>query len=214
MTELAVLSLAVTAGVDSRMIVAMGLAILFPVWALGAVAIHTMRSRPAPSLRSAMFCQAVARDLSAGSSLRWALTTAATDGHIDGLARTIGSGASWEDVGSLLRREFADIGQELAMVVQSVAASGSNSEGLFAELGDLALAQIEMAEEIRVATAPARASAMVLIGMPVFYLAYQFRSGRFGELLALESSRGLAGAGLVLFVLGVGTSVMLVRRSR
>lgn len=214
MKELLVIGLAVGAGVDLRMIGALSFAMFFPVWALAAVLFHVTRSNSAPSVRSAVFCQTVARELSSGASLRWALAAAASDGHIDEIYRAVDSGKGWDEVGDLLEREFSDIGTELALVVQSVASSGSKSGSLFAELGDLALAQVEMTEEIRVATAPARSSAMILIGAPVLYLGYQLRSGQLGELLALESSRSLAGAGLVLFLLGIGISLALVRGSR
>lgn len=214
MKELLVVGLAVGAGVDLRVVGALSFAILFPVWALVAVLFHVTRSKSSPSIRSAVFCQTVSRELLSGTSLRWALAAAAWDGQIDEVYRAVDSGEGWEEVGVLLEREFSDIGTELALVVKSVAASGSQSGSLFAELGDLALAQVEMAEEIRVATAPARSSAMILIGLPILYLGYQFKSGQLGELLALESSRGLAGIGLILFLLGIGVSFALVRGSR
>lgn len=208
------IALAIAAGVDFRVVGALGVAMFFPVWGLGAVLFHAARSRSAPSMRSAVFCQTVARELSAGSSLRWALAAAASDGRIDELSRCVAGGSPWEEVGQLLEQEFSDIGDEIALVVQSVASSGSESGGLFAELGDLAAAQVEMTEEIRVATAPARSSAMILIGLPIVYLGFQLRSGQLGNLLAVESSRGLAGAGLVLFCIGIVVSLVLVRSSR
>jgi Flp pilus assembly protein TadB len=95
-----------------------------------------------------------------------------------------------------------------------VAGSGGSSASLFDELGDLALAQIEIAEEIRVGTSPARSSAAVLIGLPVVYLTYQVGTGRVQDLLTRPLQQGLATVGIALVLVGTAVSLWLVRRAK
>lgn len=213
MFEATVLVLAIHAGVDIRVVGLVGFALWMPFPALAALAIHAYRQRPAIDTRSAVFCQTVARALRAGGDLRDALLGAGEGVSAPRLVAAMKAGATMSEIGPTLDAEFPDIGEELATLVASVAMSGASSQGLFDELGDLSMARIEMTEEVRVATAPARASALVLIGLPIVYIGFQFASGRIRELISRPIQQGLTLVGLALVFLGIGVSVWIVRRA-
>jgi len=149
----------------------------------------------------------------AGEGLRAALATAAETVSADRLDEQLRSGFPMGQIAHLLQSEFPEIGVELSTVVKSVALSGASSASLFDELGDLALAQVEMSEEIRVATAPSRASALILVGLPVVYLGYQLGSGEIRRLMAQPLQQGLTLVGLTLVMAGLAVSWFLVRRA-
>jgi len=201
------------AGVDLRVAALVAMALWFPLLSVFPLMVHLIRSRPGRDTRAATFCQEVAREVRAGESLRAALDGAAQIVAATGISEAIATGDTIEQLLPGLRREFPEVGDELAIVVQSVAVSGAPAAPLFDELGDLALAQLEMAEEIKVATAPARASALVLVGLPIVYLGYQVGVGRMDALTARPIQQGLASIGLALVVVGIGVGFWLVRRA-
>ncbi len=213
MFEALLVLVAINAGVDLRVAALLAMAVWFPLLSLFPLAIHIYRSRPGRDTRAAMFCQAVAREIRAGASLRAGLEGAAQIVAAPEISNGIAHGNTIEQLLPTLRREFPEVGVELTSVVQSVAVSGAPSAPLFDELGDLALAQVEMAEEIKVASAPARASALVLVGLPIAYLGYQVGAGRLQTLTARPIQQGLASIGLALVVVGIVASFWLVRRA-
>ncbi len=214
MTEAILVSLAIVVGLDWRVVAILTGSVLFPFVALGAFAMHAVRSRSGTNTRSAVFCQSVARGLRVGSSLRSAIGDAAIVVGENELAAMVESGCRWDDALPSFHRSFPEVGSELAVLIASVAESGADSSALFEEVGDLALAQVEAEEEVRVATASARASAMVLIGLPVIFVGYQIRSGNLATLLSQPGSGLMAGAGLTVMSLGIVISIVMVRRSR
>lgn len=214
MAKYVFLLVAINLGVDYRMVVLMAVALFLPFVGLVGVAGHMYRSRARRDTRAAVFCQSMARELRAGESLRNALESAGQIVSFRRLSTAIESGDTLDQLSPILRAEFPEIGVELATVVHSVAISGGSSAGLFDELGDLALAQVEITEEIRVATSPARASAAVLIGLPVIYLVYQFGTGRIDDLVRRPLQQGLTTVGIGLVLLGTAVSFWLVRRAK
>lgn len=213
MTQALLLVVALSVGVDWRVVVLVVVALALPAATGLFLAFHVYRNRPEPNMRSASFCQAVARDLRAGSGLRTAIQDAGTVVGAARLTTRISGGDPLAEVSTTLREEFPEIGVELETVVKSAAISGASSAALFEELGDVAMAQLEMAEEIRVATAPARASSMILIGLPSLFLGSQLLNGRFSALLGEPVQQGLAIAGLVLVVIGIAVSLTIARKS-
>ncbi|HEY5889501.1 MAG TPA: hypothetical protein VIW94_02215 [Acidimicrobiia bacterium] len=213
MFEMFLVVTAMGAGVDLRVVAIIAMALRFPLLSVSLLMFHLIRSRPGRDTRAATFCQEVAREIRAGESLRAALDGAAQIVAATGISEAIATGDTIEQLLPGLRREFPEVGEELASVVQSVAVSGASAAPLFDELGDLALAQVEIAEEIKVATAPARASAMVLVGLPIVYLGYQVGMGRLQTLTARPIQQGLASIGLALVVVGIGIGFWLVRRA-
>lgn len=212
MPELFLIAAAVLAGLDWRAVALVALSLLLPVWALVLVGLHILRSRRRDSTRSAVFCQSVVRELRSGAPFRTALAEAARVVGAEQVTALAESGEPLSDLATPLAQQFPEIGDEIAAIVEAVSRSGAPAGSLFEELGDLALAHVEMSEEVRVATAPARASALVLIGLPAAYLGYQLSRGDTG-LFATGSQRLVAGVGVALVGLGLSIAVLLVRRS-
>lgn len=213
MVESLLISWGLIAGADVRVVVLVSLAIWAPTIAGCLLFLHLYRSRYKPNTRSATFCQGVARELRAGTGLRTALEYSSSGVGADDLVSRIRGGDPLSSLATLFRSEFPEIGVEVETIVRSVAISGAASAPLFSELGDIALAQVELSEEIRVATAPARASSAILVGLPAAYLGYQLISGRFEELLGSPLQQGLAIVGTALVVLGILVSWLIVRKS-
>lgn len=213
MFEALVVVVAINAGVDLRVTALIAVALWFPLLCVLPLALHLFRSRPGRDTRAATFCQAMAREVRAGGSLRASLDGAAQIVAAPEICDRIAAGHTIAQLLPALRREFPLVGAEMTSVVQSVAVSGAPSAPLFDELGDLALAQVEMAAEIKVATASARASALVLVGLPIAYLTYQVGAGRLETLTARPLQQGLASIGLALVVVGIAVSFWLVRRA-
>lgn len=213
MSEWLVVAWALSAGMDSRVVLLLLAALIFPLWALGGIAVHVLVHRPGTSTRSAVFCQSVGRELRTGAPLRTAIADAARAVDAEAISAHLDSGTLLAEVIPGMRAEFPEIGQEIGALVAAVAETGSTAAPLFQELGDLALARVETTEEIRVATSPARASIAVLVGLPALYLGYQLSTGALGDLLGNPAQQGVALVGLGLAGTGLLLSVVLVRRA-
>jgi Flp pilus assembly protein TadB len=213
MFEVLVISWALAAGMDLRVIAILGVSLFLPFLAFGVIGLHALLNRPRTSIRSAVFCESVARELRSGASLREAIDEAARVVDAGEVSASLKSGALLTDVVASLRGEFPEIGNEIGPLVEAVAEAGSAAAPLFQELGELALSQVEVTEEIRVATAPARASALVLVGLPVAYLSYQLSTGAITDLLGNPAQQGIAVAGVILAGGGLVASLMLVRKA-
>lgn len=211
MSEWLVVAWALGAGLDWRVIALLAASLIFPVWALAGIVVHIFVHRPGTSTRSAVFCQSVGRELRTGASLRAAIAGAARSVEANDIGRSLESGSLLIDVIPELTAEFPEVGKEIGALVSSVAETGSAAAPLFQELGDLALARVEIAEEIRVATSPARASVAVLVGLPTLYIGYQLSNGAIGDLLGNPAQQGVALVGVGLSGAGLLVSVLLVR---
>lgn len=207
------LAAAFATGVDPRRLGLLAAAVYFP-WGAGAVvAWITWRARPDEDHRPALFCEGVAAELRAGSTLRDALATAATsvgsttDLVIEPHAFPIA------EVAASVGEEFPTIGDELRLTVVNASRSGSQAADLFDEIGSLAIAQLEMRREVRVATAPGRATAMLLVGAPTAYLASQASSGGISRMLESSQQRIVVMVGLGIFLIGAAAAVLVVVRA-
>lgn len=209
------LAVAFALGVDLRRLALLAGAIYLPLVVAGLIALYWFRARPDNSNSPALFCEAVASELRAGANLRDALTTAATSVGGDANSVDLPPGSSTTEVASRVAAAFPTIEEELRLVVIAASRSGSDAAALFDEIASLSIAQAEVSREVRVATAPGRATALVLIGAPVFYLASQASSGGLSSLLASPEQRVAAVIGLGLFVAGLAwASLVLWRASR
>jgi len=108
---------------------------------------------------------------------------------------------------------FPSIARELELTIVAAARAGSDAAGLFDEIGSLAIAQSEIRREIQVATAPGKATALVLLGAPLVYLVGQTASGRLGSHLASSQQRLVAMVGLGLFLLGLSVACLVLWRA-
>lgn len=209
------LAVAFALGVDLRRLTLLAGAIYLPLVVAGLIALYWFRARPDNSNSPALFCEAVASELRAGANLRDALTTAATSVGGDANSVDLPPGSPTTEVASRVAAAFPTIEEELRLVVIAASRSGSDAAALFDEIASLSIAQAEVSREVRVATAPGRATALVLIGAPVFYLASQASSGGLSSLLASPEQRVAAVIGLGLFVAGLAwASLVLWRASR
>ena len=211
MIEGLVIAAALSAGVDLRVVAILGIALLFPIWALGGVLALVLRNRRRTSTRPAIFCHAVARELRAGATLRAALLSACASAGIE-LEADGDLVVSLADLTGVLARAIPVISEELVALVTSADESGVASAALFEELGDLAMAHVELEEELRIATAPARASALVLLGLPVAFIGYQVSSGSLPPLFGGGPQSAIALIGAALAASGVTIGFLMVRR--
>jgi hypothetical protein len=166
------------------------------------------------STEAALFCEAVAGELRSGASMRFALERAAASVGSQIIEEMSRTGEPLAEIGHRAEVEFAEIGLELGAVIERVSRLGSPAAPLFDELGVLALAQVEVAHEIATATAPARATGVVLLLVPLAAIASVTVTGRLGGYLSTSEQRVSAVIGLSLVMVGIGWAWAILRRSR
>ena len=161
-----------------------------------------------------MFCEAVAGEMRAGASLRFALERAAASVGASELEKLSRDGATLSELALAARVEFEEIGVELGAVIERLFRLGSPAADLFDELAVLSLAQVEVAHEVATAAAPARATAVVLLLVPLVAIGSVTASGRIGDYLSSSAQRISAVVGLALVILGVGVAGSILSRAR
>lgn len=204
----------VFAGVNHRRTVLLLSVLMVPVPVAGLIAFHAWRARPRISTRAAVFCEAVAGELRSGASLRYALERAASSVGAPTLEQMSRDGAPLSDLALAARQEFEEIGVEVAAVIERLSRLGSPAASLFDEMAVLALAQIEVAHEVATSTAPARATGVVLLLVPLVAISSVTLNGRIGGYLSTSPQRVSAVIGLTLIVLGIGIAGSILRRAR
>jgi Flp pilus assembly protein TadB len=212
MIELLALAVALAAGIDVRRVGLLAITLYLPVVVVGMAAISMWRARRDAEDRSALFCEAVASELRAGSPLREALSAAGAS--VRGSYRAADPGSSIDEIARALGDEFEDVGVELEMTIKTAARAGSRAADLFDEIGSVAIARSEISHEVRVGSSPARATAIVFVSVPVIYLVIQARSGTLTGLLAAPEQRIAGVAGLLLFMAGIVSAALLMWRAR
>lgn len=213
MIDALAIAFAVGAGIGWPRVALIAAAMYWPLPTLGLIAL--VRAKVGVKRPSAVgFCDGVSAELRAGSSLRSAVVASAAAAGAEDAARAGRTGAPIEDVARLTGAVFPDVGEEIALVVRELAFSGSGGADLFDELGSLALAKQEVAREVRIASAPARATAALFVGGPSLYLLAQARSGSLSALLASPGQRFAAVAGLSLFFAGLAMALVILWRAR
>jgi len=204
----------ILAGVDHRRTLVLVLALVAPLPVVALIGIHAWRARPRVSTRAAVFCEAVAGELRAGASLRFALERAAASVGASDLEKKSRDGATLSELALAARVEFEEIGVELGAVIERLFRLGSPAAALFDELAVLSLAQVEVAHEVATAAAPARATAVVLLLVPLVAIGSVTASGRIGDYLSSSAQRISAVIGLALIILGVGLAGSILSRAR
>lgn len=203
------LATAIALDVDIRRVALLAAVAYLPELVAAGIALMIWRGRPGEDTKPALFCEAVASELRAGSTLRQAVAGAAVS--VAGLV--IGPDRSLGDLADDIATEFPQIEQELRLTLVAAARTGSDAAALFDEIGFLALAQSEIRREVRVATAPGRATALVLVGAPVAYVLGQAGGGGLADLLASPQQRVVALLGLGLLMLGLALAAVVVWRA-
>lgn len=213
---LATLMLAAGFGFGARVagLVFLAGAIFFPVPAAVLVGLLVWRVRSVPSARSALFCDAVAGELRSGDSLRNSLETAARSVDADRIEFLCVSGVPLPDIARSVRREFPDVGREMEVLLSRVASLGTPPAALFDEVGNVALAQVTVSQEVAAATAPARATALVLFGALVWGVTWAMGGRGFASYLETSTQRTAAVVGVTLVVVGFASSAWMLLRNR
>lgn len=213
MIELTLLGLAYLAGADVWRLILLGVAVAAPLVLLPLIVVLVVRGRGALDDRAPLFCDSVASELRSGSSLAASLTSAGISvGLWDG--QPVPSGVtSARAVAEAASHELAGIAAELAATVEAAARAGGRAADLFDELGALAIAQSEIAREVRVSSAPARATAWFFLVAPTAFVTLQARSGSLDALVHVPEQRIAVVAGMSLFLLGLGGVVFLLWRA-
>lgn len=203
------LAIALASGADPRRVALLAAATYLPHLMAGIVVYLVWRSRPEGDSRPALFCEGVASELRAGASLRTAVTDAAAS--VGSAVRSTWSSTS--DLAQHVAEEFPTIGEELRLTITQAGQTGADTAALFDEIGSLALVQAEIRREVRTATAPGRATALILIAAPVLYIISRLNSGSFDRLFASSYQRYATLLGLGLFLLGLTAVVVVVWRA-
>lgn len=200
-------------GVDPRRLAILAGVAFLPYAVVGLIALVVWKSRAVEESRPALFCEGVASELRSGATLRDALTTSVTSVGARSHSLGLPSGSPMTEVAAIVASEFPNIGEELRLTIVNASRSGSDAAALFDEIGSLAIAQSEISREVRVATAPGKLTALVLVGAPMLFMASQLGSGDLGRLLASSEQRVVALIGLGVFALGLGISSLVLWRA-
>lgn len=203
------LAMAIAFQVDIRRVVLLAAVAYVPQLVAAGIVLVVWRGRSGEDTKPALFCEAVASELRAGSTLRQAVA----DASVSVAGFTVAPDRSLDDLAAEVAAEFPQIGEELRLTLVTAGRTGSDAAALFDEIGFVALAQSEIRREVRVATAPGRATALVLVGAPVAYVLSQAGSGGLAGLLVSPQQRAVALLGLGLFLLGVVIAGAVVWRA-
>lgn len=207
------LVLAFALGVEPRRLALLAGAVYLPLVVGVLIGLHWFRARPDDENSPAIFCEGVASELRAGATLRDALATAATSVGSDPTQVGSSSASPMTEVAAHVAEKFPGIGEELRLTVLAASRSGSDAAALFDEIGSLAIARADVRREVRMATAPGRATALVLLGAPLVYLVSQIGSGGLADLLASPEQRMVGMIGLGLFLLGLAVACLVLWRA-
>lgn len=207
------LAVAYASGVDWRRLAVIAGAVYLPWAAAAVVAWITWKARPDDDNRSVLFCEGVAAELRAGSTLRDALAAAATAVGIRSRSVRCPHDLPSAEVATALTEEFPAIADELRLTVLNTSSSGSQAADLFDEIGSLAIAQTEVRREVRVATASGRATSVLMVGAPLIYLVSRAGSGGLAKMLETSQQRVVVVIGLGLFLVGAASALLIVWRA-
>lgn len=210
----ALVAMGFAAGADWRRIGVLALGLAVPLPFLGLVAVVWWRARPGLSMRAVRFCEAVSAELRAGESLRLAVERSALSVEAPEVARLCDEGAPMINVARAASTEFEDVGPELKALLSRAGEIGVSPASLFDEVGGLALAQVEVAHEVSIASAPARATGAVLLAATVFGVGWALTRGGLEPYLRQPAQRAAAVIGAVLVVFGLAISIAILRRAR
>lgn len=207
------LAVAYAHGVDLRRIALLAASVYLP-WAVACVvAWAAWKARPDEDQRPSLFCEGVAAEMRVGASLRDAISTAARSVGVPDLAGAGFQDAPISDVAAAAGDMFPALREELRLTIMSAWRSGSQAADLFDEIGSLAIAQSEIKREVRIATAPGRATAMLLVGAPVAYLLSRAGTVGLDQLLESGQQRVAVLVGLGLFLVGATAATAVVWRA-
>jgi hypothetical protein len=209
-----IIAAGLAADVEWRRLALLVFALTLPIPAAILVGLHWWRARPGVSLRAARFCDAISAELRAGQSLRAALQKAAISVDADTTAELCRLGAPLAAIAASARSEFEEIGEELKALIARPGGTGVSPAALFDELGNLALAQVEVAHEVATAAAPAKATGVVLLIVPIAAIVTTASRNGFDPYLAQTAQRAAALLGAGLAFTGLVVTALILKRAK
>lgn len=192
------LAAAFAAGLDWRRVALLAAAIYQPILAASILALVAWWSRPEPSEDAVVFCEGVASELRSGSSLRSAVSSVASSMGMD-----VDESSPIDEVAGELAGGLGDVGEAIAVTIRTAHRAGSDSAALFDEIGAMALGRAETARELRMASAPAKATGAVLVGAPLLYVLARLMEGDIADQWMSVPQRVAGVAGLAIFCFGL-----------
>ncbi len=204
----------VAAGIEWRRLLILALTLIAPVPMISVIALHWWRARPGLSMRAVRFCEAVSTELRAGATLRASLERAGVSVEASEIVTRCREGASMAEIALAAGAEFGEIGPELKALLARADDLGVSPAALFDEIGGLAIAQVELAHEVSIASAPARATGAVLLIAPVVAIAWALRRGGLEPFVRQPTQRAAVMLGLALVGAGLCVSIVILRRAR
>lgn len=214
MIEGLALGAAYLAGVGPARLLLMGCVLFAPLAMVPLVLVVLVHSRRSLDDRAPLLCDSVASELRSGATLRSALLTAARSVDVTIRSTDPEDLASVDSVAAAIVNELPALSPELESVVQASARSGGAVADLFDELSAITIAQNEIAREVRVASAPARATAWFFVLAPTVFIAVRIASGSLHGLLVESGQRITAVLGMALFGSGLVLVWLLIWRAR
>lgn len=214
---------ALAAGMDWRLAALVVAAAAQPwmvaVFLLGLVLVDARRERKerAGCSEEAHVLLGVAGELRAGQGVRAAVAAAGQrSARLDfhAVRRLVTSGASLERISQALAAAMPVHGALAAAALRVADRTGGRVAEVFESAAALALEEDELRQERRAATAQARTSAVVVVGIPVLAILYRILSGGLAAgLSASPVSAFLTISGVTLLALGVAVMLVLIRRA-
>lgn len=214
MIEGLALGAAYLAGVGPARLLLLTSILFAPLALVPLVLVLLVHSRSSLDDRAPLFCDSVASELRSGATLRSALLRAARSVDLANQSIDKGDLAPVDAVAAAVVDELPALSPELESLVRASASSGGAVADLFDELSATTIAQNEIAREVRVASAPARATAWFFVIAPTAFVVARGASGSFDGLLAVPGQRITAVVGMALFTAGLVSVWLLIWRAR
>jgi len=209
-----IVAVGLAAGVDWRRLSLLVLSLAFPLPAVIVLGCYWWRHRPVASKRGVRFCDAISAELRSGASFRAAVERAAGSVEAGAIVDLFRLGAPMATVAAACRAEFPEIGEELGALLARPEGIGVSPASLFDEIGNLALAQVEVAQEVATASASAKATGAVLLLAPIAATVSAAGSSGFDVYLAQPAQRAAAALGFLLVVVGLAATASILHKAR
>ena len=214
---------ALVSGMDWRLVTLVGIAILQP-WLVIALLVmlvlveaRRVRRQGSGCSEEAQVLLGVAGELRAGLGVRSAMAAAGQrSSRLDfrPVRRLVASGASLERISQAVTEAMPVHGSLASAALRVADRTGGRVADVFDSAAALALEEDELRQERRAATAQARTSAVVVVGIPVLVVIYRILSGDLSRSLSANAlSTLLTVAGITLLSLGVAVMLVLIKRA-
>ncbi len=214
---------ALASGMDWRLVIVVALAILQP-WLVAVLLVVLVlvearreRGRKTGCSEEAQVLLGVAGELRAGLGVRSAMAAVGRRSpRLDfrSVRRLVASGASMERISQSVTEAMPVHGSLAAAALRVADRTGGRVADVFDSAAALALEEDELLHERRAATAQARTSAVVVVGIPVLVVVYRIISGGLGRSLSANPlTTLLTVVGITLLALGVAVMLVLIKRA-